>query len=482
MRSVPAGKTAALPLYEQVADAVAKLIREGVLRPGDKTPSLRAVREQHGVSLSTAVQAFVELEARGLVEARQKSGFFVKAPSAVVLPELPRPPRVPMAGSLGNMHASLFDAVASSNLVALGGAVPGADMLPTLRLNRLLADKARRAGARGVMYDLPPGADALRRQISKRMMKSGAVVAPADIITTCGATEALMLCLRAVTKPGDVVAVETPTYFGILHVLEALALQALEIPTDPQQGMKLAVLERVLKTQRVDACLAMPSFCNPLGAVMPEENRQRLVALLREREIPLIEDDVFGELPFGAKRERSCKAFDEAGLVLFCSSFSKTLAPGYRVGWMVPGRFYHAARMAKLTQTLATPTLPEMAIAGLLAEGGYDRWLRGVRSQYQQNVERMRRAVLEQFPAGTAVSDPQGGFLLWVTMPAGVDALELYERALAKGISIAPGHLFSLEQRYPNCIRLSCGERWGPRIAGAVRTLGELAGRMVKSK
>ncbi len=380
-----------------------------------------------------------------------------------------------MSGSLGNMHASLFDAVASGNLIALGGAVPSADILPTVKLNRMLSEKARHAGARGVTYDLPPGSELLRRQISKRMMKGGAVVAPAEIITTCGATEALMLCLRAVTQPGDVVAVESPTYFGILHVLETLGLRVLEIPTTPLTGMKLDAFERVLRKQQVNACIVLPAFSNPLGSSMTDEAKLKLVLLLKSREIPLIEDDVFGELPFGPKRARTCKSFDDSGLVLFCSSFSKTLAPGYRVGWAIPGRFYHATRMAKLTHTLATPTLPELAIAGFLAEGGYDHWLRGVRKIYRDNVTRMRRAIMEHFPAGTTVTAPQGGFLLWVTMPPKVNALDLYDRALAKGISIAPGHLFSLEERYNHCIRISCGERWSPRLEGAIRVLGSLA-------
>lgn len=475
----PAAPAVKPPLYTQVADAVAKLIADGTLRPGERAPSLRRVCSQHGVSMSTAVQAFVELESRGLVEPRHKSGFFVRQPAAPARADatMPRPPRVPMAGSLGNLHASLFDAVASENLIALGGAVPGADILPTVKLNRMLAEKARHAGARGVAYDLPPGSEALRRQISKRMARGGAVVAPADIITTCGATEALMLCLRAVTKPGDVVAVESPTYFGLLHVLEALSLRALEIPADPENGMRLDVLERALQKQRVQACIALPAFSNPLGASMPDEAKQRLVAMLKEREIPLIEDDVFGALPFGPKRPRSCKAFDDSGLVLFCSSFSKTLAPGYRVGWVAPGRYYHQVRMAKLTHTLATATLPELAVAGFLTEGGYDHWLRSVRAVFKDNVAQARRAILEHFPAGTIVTDPNGGFLLWVTMPPKVDALELYDRALAKGISIAPGHMFSLEQRYTHCIRISCGERWSPRIEGAIRTLGSLAKR-----
>lgn len=474
------GNGAQRPLYLQIADAVAKLVADGTLRPGERAPSLRRVCSQHGVSMSTAVQAFVELESRGVVEPRQKSGFFVKQAGTPGRVDQPKPPRVPMAGSLGNLHASLFDAVASENLIALGGAVPGADILPTVKLNRMLAEKARHAGARGVAYDLPPGSEILRRQICKRMARGGAVVAPAEIITTCGATEALMLCLRAVTKPGDVVAVESPTYFGILHVLETLSLRALEIPADAESGMRLDVLERALKSQRVHACIALPAFSNPLGASMSDEAKRRLVSMLKAHDTPLIEDDVFGALPFGPKRSQTCKSFDDSGLVLFCSSFSKTLAPGYRVGWVAPGRYYHQVRMAKLTHTLATATLPELAVAGFLAEGGYDHWLRSVRAVFKHNVAQARRAILEHFPAGTAVTDPKGGFLLWVTMPPKVDALELYDRALAKGISIAPGHMFSLEQRHTHCIRISCGERWSPRIEGAIRTLGSLARRLAE--
>jgi DNA-binding transcriptional MocR family regulator len=472
-------KKASQPRYEQVADAVAKLIEDGTLRPGERAPSLRRTSERHGVSLATAVQAFIQLEARGLVESRPRSGYYVKArPREKSVATASPAPTIPMAGKLATLHASLFEAATLPGIVALGGAVPSADLLPTVRLNRLLAARARTAGKRGVGYDLPPGSEALRREIAKRMAEAGVAIAPPEILTTCGATEALMLALRAVARRGDAVAVECPTYFGILHVLEELGLEAVEIPMDEREGMDLKVLEQVLANRAVAACVSIPSFSNPLGSLMPEANKRRLVALLSARDIPLIEDDVFGELHFTPSRPRAAKSFDEEGLVVYCGSFSKSLAPGYRVGWIAPGRYAERVRALKLTHTLATATLPELAVADFLAHSGYDHYLRTARARYAENVARVSEAVLQSFPAGTKVNQPQGGFVLWVTLPAQVDAIDLYERALAQGVSFAPGHMFSLRQAHRNCLRISCGEPWSPKLRQAISIIAKLAGRL----
>ncbi|MCW0220095.1 MAG: PLP-dependent aminotransferase family protein, partial [Prosthecobacter sp.] len=302
-----------------------------------------------------------------------------------------------------------------------------------------------------------------------------ATILPQEIITTCGGTEALMLCLRAVTTRGDVVAVESPSYFGLLHVLEELGLKAIEIPTHPRHGMDLEALVEVLKTRAIAACVAVPTFSNPLGSLMPDENKERLVQMLAERDIPLIEDDVFGELHYGLHRPRLAKGYDQTGGVLLCSSFSKSLAPGYRVGWVAPGRFYERVKTLKLTSTLATATLPELAIAEFLANGGYDHYLRSVRTIYAANVQRIGQAIATYFPEGTRVTQPQGGFVLWVEMPEAVNALRLQDEALAHEINIAPGPMFSPTQGYPNCIRLSCAIPWTPRLQKAIQTLGKLA-------
>jgi len=482
MTSSSSASASSLPLYQEVADKLARLIQEGVLRPGEKIPSLRKVSGQYGVSLTTAIQAFIQLEDRGLVEGRPKSGFFVRVqPKPIKEPAFQRQPAASSITqvSVGGLQSRLFDAAMVPRILPLGGAVPVPELLPMVKLNRSLAAVARRQGKSGVAYDMPPGSEVLRREIVKRTLNAGATLLPQEVITTCGATEALMLCLRAVTQPGSVVAVESPAYFGALHALEELGLRAVEIPTDPEHGMDLDALEVALTQHDISACLVVPNFSNPTGSLMPDAHKRSLVQMLAEREVPLIEDDVFGELHHGPHRPHLAKSYDEKGLVMLCGSFSKSLAPGYRVGWVAPGRYYDRIKALKLTTTLATPTLPELAIADFLANGGYDHYLRSARAFYAANTKRVGQAIRLAFPEGTQVSQPQGGFVLWVEMPTGVDALRLQDEALAHEINIAPGPMFSANQGYRNCVRISCGVPWTERLHHALQTLGKLAARQM---
>lgn len=470
-----------IALYEQVADKVEKLIRDGTLRPGERIPSVRRASEQHGVSVTTTVQAYMELENRGLIEARPKSGFFVRPllQPRTREPQPSRPASAVTAVSVGSLQSRLFEAASMPDVVPFGGAAPGPKLLPVSKLNRILASIARNQGDRAVSYDMPPGAEPLRREIAKRLLNAGSNLSPDQIITTSGGTEALALCLRAVTRPGDIVAVESPTYFGVLHTIEELGLNAVEIPMHPRDGMDLDALERVVKNRSIAACVAVPNFSNPLGSLMPDENKQRLAEILSRAEVPLIEDDIFGELHFGPHRPHVVQSLDRKGLVMLCSSFSKTLAPGYRVGWVAPGRWLTKVKALKLTSTLATATLPELAIAEFLANGGYDYYLRSVRRIYEANIDRMRAAIEVAFPAGVKVTQPRGGFVLWIELPEGVDALKLDDLALAEKISIAPGPMFSASRGFRNFIRISCGHPWSPQIENAVSALGRLIRKLM---
>ncbi|MDB6172354.1 MAG: GntR family transcriptional regulator [Chthoniobacteraceae bacterium] len=467
-------------LYKQVAGKIQQLIQSGTLRPGDRIPSVRRASEQHGVSVTTTLQAYLELENRGFIEARPKSGFFVRPQIQSRMPEprASKPASAVRAVSVGNLQSRLFEAVRMPGIVPFGGAAPGVALLPEAKLNRILASVARSAGERGVSYDPPPGAESLRREIARRALNAGSHISRDEIVTTSGGTEALMLCLRAVTKRGDVVAVESPAYFGVLHAMEELGLKALELPMHPRDGMDLNALESLLKIHSIAACVAVPTFSNPLGALMPDENKRRLVELLTRREVPLIEDDIFGELYFGAQRPRAAQSYDKTGLVMLCSSFSKTLAPGYRVGWIVPGRYQARIQTLKLTSTLATATLPELAIAEFLANGGYDHYLRSARRTYAELVDCMRGAITSAFPPGIKITRPAGGFVLWIELPKKVDALALDDLALAQNISIAPGPMFSATQGFRNFIRISCGHPWSPRIESALGTLGTLVKKL----
>lgn len=464
-------------LYEQVAQKLQEQVANGVYRQGERVPSVRRLSDQLDVSISTVIEAYRRLESQGVLEARPQSGYYVRArlwqPPAQ--PEISRPHSSPTVVNVNSLALKLLRATRDPEVLQLGVAVPHPDLLPIKALNGILARIARRDTGRGGSYDFPPGSLELRRQIARRALDAGCTLSPEDIVTTSGCQEALSLCLRAVAKPGDTVAIESPVFYGTLQTIEQLGLKAIEIPTCPRKGISIEALALALDRWKISACLIVPNFSNPTGAVMPEERKKRLVQLLAEREVPLIEDDIYGDLAHSAPRPKAAKSYDRKGLVMLCSSFSKTLAPGYRVGWVVPGRWHEQIEHLKYVNTMATATLPQLAIAEFLERGGYDHYLRKTRVLYAQGIERMTHAIARYFPDGSRVTQPAGGFVLWVELPKKVDSFELQRRALARKISIVPGPLFSPKQAYRNCIRLTCALPWDERLERALVTLGRMA-------
>jgi len=468
-------------LYEQVAERLIHQVGKGVYQPGERILSVREASTQFKVSISTVVEAYRVLENRGVIEARPQSGFYVRTQQwqPPEEPEMSRPAVKPCKVSVGELAMSVLHTSNRPDIVQLGVAAPHPSFLPVRELNRIIAGLARQEDDRGMRYDFPPGNRELRVQIARRMAATGCDVSPDEIVTTSGCQEALWLSLRVVANPGDTVAIESPAFYGTLQAIEALGMRALEIPTHPRDGISLEALKLALEQWKVAAVMLVPSFSNPLGACMPEENRRRLARLLAAQDIPLIEDDIYGDLGYGTTRLNAIKAYDRKGRVLYCSSFSKTLAPGMRVGWVVPGRYRDQLAHHKYVSTMATATLPQMAIAEYLAQGGYERYLRRVRSVYAQQAQRMVEAIVRHFPAGTRVTRPSGGFLLWVELPLKLDALILHQHGLEKGISIAPGPLFSASGKYRNCIRLTCAVPWDEKLDRALVTLGGLAEALI---
>ncbi|GAP36169.1 aminotransferase-like domain-containing protein [Piscinibacter sakaiensis] len=463
--------------YEQLADDMAQAIREGLLQAGDRLPSVRETCRRRGISPATVFQAYGLLEARGLIEARPRSGYFVRTPRRA-LRELPRAavPRAEVTEvAVSELAFDLLESTRDPSVVPLGSAFPGAHLFPIDVLTRHGARAMRRLQPRQITSALTAGDEGLRLALRRRYALQGVPLAPGELVITNGAMEALNLCLQAVTRPGDVVVVESPTFYAALQVLERLRLRAVEVATDPAEGVDLAALERVLQQQPVAACWFMPSFQNPLGALMPVSRKQALVDLLQRHGVPLIEDDVYGELHAGLRRPPPAKAFDGAGLVLHCSSFSKCLAPGYRVGWAAAGRHARTVQRLKMMSSLATALPPQLAIADYLAQGGYDRHLRQLRAALADEQQRVLRLVERHFPARTRVTRPAGGYFLWLELPPAVDALALHQRAMAEGISTAPGVLFSADRRFTHHLRLNTGHPGDTRIDGALRRLGALA-------
>ena len=464
-------------LYERLARDLGEAIARGALRPGDRLPAVRTLAAQRKVSIATVLQAYTRLEDDGLTEVRPRAGHFVRRP-AMAAPPAPRPWRgssTPGRVAVSTGVAALRESMRDPHVVPLGSAVLAPELLPLEALNRKLAAIAREVSWAGGTYDAPPGLPSLRRQLARRAAGLGLAVGDEDLVTTVGAMEALSLALRACTRPGDTVAVEAPCYFGVLQLFEDLGLRAVELPVRPGLGLDLDALDEALRFASLRAVVAMPTVSNPLGATLSDADKERLVLTLARRDVPLIEDDVYGELSFDGTRPRPAKAWDRDGRVLWCGSVSKTLAPGYRVGWLAPGRYREAVLKLKFSSTVATPTPTQLAVAEMLASGGYDRHLRRLRTRLFAQVERMREAVGRTFPEGTRVSAPTGGFVVWVELPPQVDAVALQAQALARKVAVAPGPIFSARGRFQSCVRLSAGQPWSPRVEGAVRILGELA-------
>jgi DNA-binding transcriptional MocR family regulator len=487
------------PLYESIAQHVTRLIQGGTFRPGERVPSVRGLSDQLHVSITTVLGAYRLLESRGYLEPRPQSGYFVRSGAAA-------PRAQPVRCNTGQTDVSMCNAARGANrvsvqellrmvlrdsydpnLVQLGAAIPNPRMLPMAALNRTVARISRAMPERTNAYCPPPGAQELRVQIARRALTQGCTLTPDEVLVTTGSQEAITTCLQALCRPGDTVALESPCYYGFLQAMETMGIKGLEIPTDPREGMDLRALEEALRTHTVKAVLVISNFNNPLGTCMPTARKQELVEMLAARDIPLIEDDVYGDLYFG-ERPTTCKAFDRKGLVLHCNSFSKTLSPGLRVGWTAPGRFIEQVSYLKIVNSLASPTLPQLVVADFLANGGYERHLRRLRRSLSVNVRQMADAVLRHFPEGTTVTHPAGGHVLWVRMPESIDSRVLYARALEKGITIAPGPLFSTRGLYTNFVRLNAafwsgGSRGAMAGVGAgeeaVRRLGHLAGALL---
>lgn len=463
--------------YERLTEDITASIRSGLLQVGDRLPSVRQTSASRGVSPSTVFKAYYLLEARGLIRARDRSGYYVLRAPQAALPELDGLSSAPAGRhpvDVSDNVLQVLNATLRRDMTPFGSAFPSPSLLPYARLGKFMASAAQRLDPWGSIDDLSPGDAALRRAIALRYLADGLTVPVDDIIITNGALDALNLSLAAVTQPGDAVIVESPTFYAALQSLERNQLHAIEVATHPREGIDLQALEDAIVQHRPRACWLMTTFQNPLGSLMPDRKKEALVRLLTRHDIALIEDDVYGELYFGEHRPRPAKAFDKEGIVMHCSSFSKTLAPGYRVGWVAGGRYARQIMRNKLTTSLATAAPTQAAIAAYLEKGGYDRHLRQFRQALAVQQGELLQAVARYFPKGTRATRPAGGYFVWVELPAHIDTLKVHRAALDHGISIAPGPLFSSSGAFRNFLRLNHGHPWNADMEQGMATLGKL--------
>ncbi|HSC83332.1 MAG TPA: GntR family transcriptional regulator MpaR [Pseudomonas sp.] len=462
--------------YEKFADQIAELIRSQVLVPGEKVPSVRHASRTYGVSPSTVFQAYYLLEDRGLIQARARSGYFVRelAQHPLAEPETSRQQAQTTEVDVSELVFSVLGSLKDPHTVPFGSAFPSPQLFPLQRLARSMAHALRDMPPHAVIADMTAGNPDLRRQIALRYMVAGVRLPLDELVISNGALEALNLCLQTVTSPGDLVAIEAPAFYATLQVLERLKLKAVEIPVNPRDGIDLEVLAERLGNLPIKACWFMSSLQNPLGASMSESRKAALYELLHSHQVPLIEDDVYAELYYGTQPPKPVKSFDRDGLVMHCGSFSKSLAPGYRVGWVAGGRYAEQIRRLKLMTTISPSVPAQAAIADYLQHGGYDRHLRRLRHALETQQGAMLASAARHFPAGTRVTRPGGGYFLWFEFPEQVDSLQLFQLALAQGISLAPGPIFSATRGFRNCARLNHGHPWDAQAERAMELLGRI--------
>ncbi len=464
-----------MKLYQQLAADLAVLIRQGTLKPGDRIASVRQTCRERGMSPATVLHAYELLEGRGLIETRPRSGYFVARHGSDAPPPLSsRPPARSTTLDVSELVFEVLESMRDRKVVPFGAAFPSPRLFPMERLASALARSARQLDPWGTAEGLAGGSLELRRQISRRLLRAGAVVSTEEIIITAGALEALNLSLQALTRPGDLIAIESPAFYGCLQAVEALGLKAIEIPTHPQTGVDIAALARVLAKHPVRVCWFMTSFQNPLGALVPDEARRELVRLLEAHDVPLIEDDVYSELYFGPRRPKATKAHDRRGLVLNCGSFSKCLAPGYRVGWVAAGRYAQAVGRRKFMSSLSTSIPAQDALARYLREGAFDRHLRALRRTLAAQQQAVLQALRAHLPPGFKATEPAGGYFLWLELPGAVDAIDVHRRALDCGFSVAPGPIFSARRQFGHCLRINYGHEWTTSAERALRSLGRI--------
>ena len=462
--------------YQQIAEVFEQQILTEILKPGNKLPSLRVICTENEVSLSTAIKAYYTLESKSLIESRPNSGYFVshtikRFPG---IPQSSNPAQSEKPKNIDELTAIVYRKHHKDH-TDFSLAIPTHELLPIAKLNKELILASRSLTDAGTAYELVEGNERLRRQIARRSSAMGARLGVQDIVITAGCVEAISYALRATTVRGDKLVVESPVSFGMLQLAQDLGLIVIELPTHPQTGVELEALRKVLETQQIKACLLISNFSNPLGSFMPDEHKREVVRLIEKYHIALIENDISGDEYFGQQRPTCCKSYDQSGLVLWCGSVSKTLAPGYRVGWIAAGQFTEKVVKMKRLHAIAGTSITQEAIAGFLETGRYDHHLRKLRQTLHTNSLHYAQAIGNYFPEGTLASRPMGGSALWVELPPKHSSLNLYEKAVQQKISFAPGAMFTLQQQFDNCLRLNYGVVWNEQIKRSLKLLGTLS-------
>lgn len=459
--------------YQHLAALLMQRIEQGLYQSGERLPSVRTLSSEHGVSISTVQQAYHLLEEKQLIAPQARSGYFVSSRRAAPpVPAITRPVQRPVEITQWESVLELLNVREGENVIKLGSGIPDLQQ-PTLKpLWKIFSRMGNQQDMQMLDYDSLYGVLELREQVARLTIDSGCHLTPEEIVITTGCQEALSVAIRAICQPGDIVAVESPAFYGTMQTLRGFGIKAIEIPTDSCTGISLEALELAFDQWPVKAVLVVPVCNNPLGFTMPDSRKRALLALAQRFDAAIIEDDVYGELSYDYPRPITIKSLDDDGRVLLCSSFSKTLSPGLRVGWVAPGRYLDRVLHMKYIVTGSTAKQPQMAVAEFIRQGFYSVHLRRMRQQYQKNLQAFTLSLRRHFPCGICVTRPQGGYLVWIELPEALDTVRLNRKLKESHIQIAVGSLFSASGKYRNCLRLNYAQPFTDKTENALKILG----------
>jgi len=462
--------------YITLANKIASMIESGIYKAEDKLPSLRSLHKENGLSIGTVLQAFNYLIDKGLITSQEKSGYYVSYRSGR---KLPTPQALPVSFSERTVHIDqllhkLRRDGTSRGFVSFANALPDNHLLPFNSIKRAIQETSRDITGNYLKLEQRNGNLQLREEIAKRSFFWKGSVHADELVITNGCMEAIICCLKTVTQPGDTILVQDPCYYGIMQALEYLDLKVATIPSHAETGIEVADLKDACSKLNIKACILVSNFNNPDGASFSTEQKKQIAAFANQKQIPIIEDDLYGELFFKGSRPDTIKAYDENGWVMYCNSFTKTLVPGFRIGWCAPGRFVHQVARVKSMHNGSTSNLGQRVAQQLLEQGTYDRHLQKFRQELNKNLVRTTALIEQHFPEGTKISRPTGGLVIWVELPEILNAAKLQEDAFNKDVTYAPGELFSAKGDYQNYLRISYCNLWETKIEKALIKLGQL--------
>lgn len=464
-------------LYQELTDSIRKDIESGQRQPGERMPSLRALCLAKKLSKSTVLSAYSHLEMEGLLESRPRSGYFVKVPYKILEPinaqRGSNPNSVPLTVSTDKVMINIMDRGAAFDVL------PSKDNdYENRELRQCLSRSFRRQSSYQQNYYNPPqGSEELRLQIVNQLHAGGSHLHCDDIIITSGCQSALLMALMATTKPGDVVAIESPGFYGAIQLIEALGLRILELPSSPTGGIDIDSLEDAFKRWQVSVLIVSPCYSTPTGSCLSDRDKQSILALCLGFDVAIIEDDIYGELTFGLDRPRTLHSYDETGNVLLCSSLSKCLSRDLRIGWIAPGKYQQEISRLKIITSLSTSSSLQAGITDYMQRGFFERYLRKKRIHLSKQCIQLQHLIPELLPTAVSWTRPAGGLTLWLELPQSVNTTELYRQALEKGITITPGALFTSQHKYQNFLRLSFAHEWTEGRISALAEVGNILAR-----